>query len=115
VKQEFAQVPRSFFSQISACIKKGHLVSLDRHPELPKDFLAQSPKTDARFAFFAGERNRCFLPESQVKSFEYLNSLRPDYHSLHLIPGYGHLDIFMGKAAVKDVFPLMLAELDKPN
>jgi pimeloyl-ACP methyl ester carboxylesterase len=115
VKQEFAQVPRSFFSQISACIKKGHLVSLDGHPELPKDFLAQPPKTDARFAFFAGERNRCFLPESQVKSFEYLSSLRPDYHSLHLIPGYGHLDIFMGKSAVKDVFPLMLAELDKPT
>jgi hypothetical protein len=115
VKQEFAHVPRSFFKQISASIRRGHLVAVEGFPELPQDYVALPPKTDARFAFFAGERNRCFLPESQVKSHEYLSSMRHDFHTLHLIPNYGHLDIFMGQYAVRDVFPLMLQELDRPN
>jgi len=27
------------------------------------------------------------------------------------LPGYSHLDVFMGKNAARDVFPLMLKEL----
>ena len=38
---------------------------------LPDDYTAQSPKTDARFAFFAGERNACFLKQSQERSYDY--------------------------------------------
>jgi len=32
-----------------------------------------------------------------------------------VLPDYGHLDVFIGKNAATDIFPLMLAELDKPN
>jgi hypothetical protein len=32
-----------------------------------------------------------------------------------VLPGYGHLDVFIGKDAARDVFPLMLEELDRPN
>jgi hypothetical protein len=32
-----------------------------------------------------------------------------------VIPGYAHLDIFMGKDAHRDVLPLMIAELDRAN
>ena len=71
--------------------------------------------TDARFAFFAGRENLCFLPQSQVRTYKYFNAQRPDYHSLHVIPNYSHLDIFMGQNASRDVFPLMLAELDKAS
>ena len=114
VKQEFAQVPRTFFNQIARSVNTGHLVSVEGKKELPRDFTARPPETDARFAFFAGEKNRCFLPESQVRSFEYFDSFHEDYHSLVLIPEYGHLDVFMGKNATIDVFPLMLEELEKP-
>ena len=115
VKQEFAQVPQTFFKQIFRCINRGHLVSVEKKEEQPQDFVAQPPQTDARIAFFAGELNRCFLPQSQVKSFEHFAAFRNDWHSLHILPGYGHLDVFMGKDAEKDVFPIMLAELDKPH
>lgn len=113
VKQEFAKVPLTFFKQMARCVRKGHLISVEGKKELPADFTAQKPQTDARFAFFAGEKNLCFLPESQVKSYEYFNAQRKDYHSLHLLPEYSHLDVFMGKNAVRDTFPLMLAELEK--
>jgi pimeloyl-ACP methyl ester carboxylesterase len=113
LKQEFAYVPLSFFAQMSQCINRGHLISVDNFPNLPKNFIAQPPKTDARIAFFAGQLNRCFLPQSQIETFKYFDSLRPSYHALHVLDNYSHLDIFMGKNAAQDVFPLMLAELEK--
>ena len=104
-----------FFRQMARCVKKGHLIAHETLPGLPADYVAQPPQTDARFAFFAGEDNRCFRYESQVRSYEYFDDLRKNYHSLNVVPSYGHLDMFMGKDASRDVFPLMLAELDKPN
>lgn len=113
IKQEFAKVPLTFFKQMARCVKKGNMISVEGKKELPEDFTAQKPQTDARFAFFAGKKNLCFLPESQVKSYEYFDGLRKNYHSLNIFPEYGHLDVFMGKNAARDTFPLMLAELEK--
>jgi pimeloyl-ACP methyl ester carboxylesterase len=113
LKEEFNAVPLRFFDQITACVKRGHLISVEGHPELPTDFTENPPKTEARFAFFAGEKNRCFLPESQVKSHGYFSELRKDFHTLHVIPNYGHLDVFMGKNAAADTFPLIIDELGR--
>lgn len=115
IKEEFGQVPRSFFKQIQRSIDAGHLVPVDRKAALPDSFVAAPPRTDARVALFAGEKNLCFLPESQMKTYEYLDSITKNYHSLNIIPGYGHLDIFMGKNAAEDVFPLIAKELDEPR
>ncbi|MDO9103753.1 MAG: esterase [Methylovulum sp.] len=112
LKEEFGAVPLRFFAQITRCIQQGHLVSVDGLTGLPADFTEAPPKTSARFAFFAGAKNRCFLPISQVLSHAYFSALRGDYHSLHILPGYGHLDVFMGKHAAQDIFPLILQELD---
>jgi pimeloyl-ACP methyl ester carboxylesterase len=113
LKAEFAKVPLTFFSQMKKCVERGHLVSVEGWKELPADFVAQPPRTDARFAFFAGEENQCFLPQSQANTYAFLSAARPQYHSLHTLPGYSHLDVFMGSNAARDVFPLMLAELEK--
>ena len=115
VKREFADVPLSFFQQMAKCISARHLVAYDRPGEVPADPVAVAPKTEARFAFFAGAMNRCFLPESQQRSFAWLDGFRPGYHTLHVIPDYGHLDVFMGQNAYRDVLPLMVQELDRPD
>lgn len=113
VKEEFGAVPLRFFEQITRCVRQGHLVSVEGFSALPEDFIKAAPKTDARFAFFTGENNRCFLPVSQINTYNYFSALRPDYHSLHVLPGYGHLDVFMGKQAARDTFPLIIDELNK--
>lgn len=113
IKQEFAHVPITFFEQMAQCIEAGHLVSVDGLRELPSNFVQREPATTARFAFFAGLDNHCFLAESQQRTFDFFNSWRKNYHSLHMIPHYGHLDIFFGKNAAKDVFPLISEELDR--
>jgi hypothetical protein len=113
LKHEFAFVPVTFYKQMARCVGKGNLVSMSGGTALPRDFAAQPPKTDARFSFFAGRENLCFLPQSQVESYKYFNAQRQDFHSLHVIPAYSHLDIFMGQHASRDVFPLMLLELNR--
>ena len=113
IKREFAHVPMRFFQQMARCLRKGHLVSVESFRELPADFVAQPPRTDARFAFLAGECNVCFLPESQQRTYDFFQQQRKDYHSLRVLPGYGHLDVFIGKDAARDVFPIILEELDR--
>lgn len=115
LRHEFANVPLSFYAQITKGTNAGHLVGTGEVEGIPADLTAQPPETDARFSFFAGEDNRCFLAESQVRTHTYFEEHQPDRHSLHVIPGYGHLDMFMGKDAARDVYPRMVAELDKGN
>ncbi|NBD11265.1 lipase family protein [Corallococcus silvisoli] len=114
LQDEFGPVPFSFFRQMERCVRAGHLVPVDGFRALPEDLGERAPQTDARFVFFAGEENRCFLAESQRRSFEHLERFHPGRHALHVLPGYGHLDVFMGKHAAQDVFPLILSELDRP-
>jgi hypothetical protein len=113
LKGEFAHVPITFFAQMRTCVAKGRLVSVEGHDELPGDFTAQPPATDARFVFFTGLENRCFLPESQVRTFRWFEDHDPGKHALHELRGYSHLDVFMGRHAARDVFPLMLTELER--
>lgn len=113
IKQEFAAVPRSFFEQMNRCVARGHIVPVGDDPRLPEDVAVRPPRTDARFAFFAGALNRCFLAESQRRTFARFDAQRPGVHSLHVIPRYAHLDVFMGKDAARDVFPQMIAELER--
>lgn len=110
IPAEFGRVPMSFFRQIAACVRRGNLVS--SLPGLPSDYTAAPPLTDARFVFLAGQHNRCFLPESQERSFEYFDRVAPHRHALHVLPGYSHLDVFFGQHASRDVFPLIVEELE---
>jgi pimeloyl-ACP methyl ester carboxylesterase len=111
LKREFAAVPLSFFRQMARCVRAGALLSVEGKRELPENFVAQKPQTDARFVFLAGEKNLCFLAESQSRTYEYFNGVCRDYHALHLLPEYGHLDVFIGRNAAADVFPLIAKEL----
>ncbi len=73
---------------------------------------AGPPCLCARFAFLARERNVYFLAASQQRTYAFFQELRKDYHSLQVLPGYGHPYVFIGKNAVSDVFPIILEELD---
>ena len=111
IAHEFGFVPLTFFRQMARCVRHGSLLSTEKHRTLPRDFAAQAPRTDARFALLAGQLNECFLPESQGLTFRYLRRHTRRAHSLHVVPGYGHLDMFIGRNAVHDVYPIIAKEL----
>jgi alpha/beta hydrolase fold len=113
LKGEFAHVPMTFFQQMAKCIEAGHLVSTGKYDALPASFVAAPPRTDARFVFLAGELNDCFSAESQARTFDFFDRHSPGRHALYELAGYGHLDVFIGKTAAVDVFPLILDELKR--
>ncbi|MDQ3756620.1 MAG: alpha/beta hydrolase [Actinomycetota bacterium] len=113
LKDEFAKVPFTFFSQMARCVTRGHLVSVEGYKELPESLVARPPETDARFVLLAGEENRCFLADSQRRTYRWLDGLSPGRHALYTVPRYGHLDMFMGQHADRDVFPFILEELSR--
>jgi hypothetical protein len=112
-KGEFGAAPLTFFKQISKCVQKGHLISVEGRPELPESFVAQAPQTDARFSFITGSYNHTFTPESQQRTFDWFERREPGRHSLHIVPKYGHLDVFVGEHAARDWHPIILGELNK--
>ena len=112
IKGEFADVPITFFQQMNRCLNQGHLVRTGALAQIPPDLTAQPPAAQMRFALVAGERNDCFTAESQRRTFSWLEQQAPGRHRLHVIPQYGHLDIFLGEHAARDTFPVMAAELE---
>ncbi|HTJ15095.1 MAG TPA: hypothetical protein VL547_23825 [Dinghuibacter sp.] len=107
IREEFGKVPVSFFEHIRRCVAAGQLVSADGSIR----YADQAPKTTARFVFLTGKKNKCFLHESQEKSFDYFNLRKPGYHRLYEYDRYSHLDIFLGEDASRDIFPDIIREL----
>ena len=108
IQESFKAVPISFFEHIKKCVRAGVLVSRDGS----RNYGKMHPATSARFVFFTGKRNKCFLSKSQEESFAFFNRLQPAFHQLYEYEDYSHLDIFFGKNADKDIFPVMIRELN---
>jgi len=64
--------------------------------------------------FIHGEKNGCYLPKSTELTYNILrDKFGKDNYSRHVIPNYGHIDCMFGSNAVDDVFPHILAHLEK--
>lgn len=113
VTREFGFCPFSLLRQIGRAQRTGYIAPVDGLPQLPTSLVDIEPRTDARFAFFAGSANKLFLPQSQRRSFEHFDKFRPGYHTHHELPGLTHLDVLFGKNSAREVFPLILEELDR--
>ena len=64
--------------------------------------------------FIHGELNECFLPESTARTLDLLKRTHADIvYDRVTAPGYGHIDCIFGANAARDVYPHILAHLDK--
>ena len=73
-------------------------------------------KLDMPICFIHGSENVCYLPESTERTFKRLSrEFNQTEYTRHVIEGYGHIDCIFGRDAVRDVFPLIVAHLDKTN
>ena len=60
-------------------------------------------------SFISGSENVVYSPETTDKSFTKLTTtFQQRGYQCEVIQGYGHLDCWMGKDAVKDVYPKVL-------
>jgi cholesterol oxidase len=100
------------FKQISRVLNTGHAVSADGS----EIYLPEAARLRIPIAFLHGENNRLFLPAGSEATFRFLCEANgPKYYVRHVIRNYAHMDCFVGKDANRDIFPIVLAELDKHN
>lgn len=113
LRHEFGKIPMSLYHQLALSDRAGQVVSVTPRAGLPVRFADSAPKTGARFVLITGARNRSFLPASQRATRAFLERHRPGKDALHVLPGYSHTDLFIGRDAHRDVFPLILDELNR--
>ena len=98
------------FEHLALLCRTGHLVGADG----AEKYMPHLDRLALPITFIHGAENDCFLPESTEKSFQLLRETNGrSFYSRHVIGGYGHIDCIFGKNAAKDVFPLILAHLEK--
>ena len=78
-------------------------------------FATEKPGTHARFVLMTGELNHTFSTQAMARTFEYFERHFPGRNTYQKFPGYGHMDVWVGKNAHKDVFPFIVDELNRPD
>ncbi|MBL8508357.1 MAG: alpha/beta fold hydrolase [Chitinimonas sp.] len=81
-----------------------------RYAALPDNYFSQASKVTTPMLLVQGQENRVFA-DSNILCHQRLEQIVPGRHQLHVFPGYGHQDIFMGKNVATDIFPRLLAFL----
>lgn len=112
VHEIFGPANMTFFRHISLILREGHIVDKDG-----KDvYLPHLERLAIPIALLHGADNAFFLPEGSAITYKLLCEKNgSDLYVRHVIPDYAHMDCFMGKNAAKDIFPTILAELNKFN
>ncbi|WPB74418.1 alpha/beta fold hydrolase [Archangium violaceum] len=97
-----------YYRHVRKMVSAGGAVKYDpsdpRLDHLPDDYFDFAEEIDTPVLFVTGESNHVFT-DSNIVCYQRLESLAPGRHSLEIIPGYGHQDVFMGKDCARDVFP----------
>jgi pimeloyl-ACP methyl ester carboxylesterase len=103
-----------YYEHVARMVRAGHAVKCrpgdPRHAELPDDYLEEAGDPDTAILFLTGDRNHVF-GDSALRCHRELLRRRPhrarDWEAA-VIPGYGHLDTFIGRDAATDVFPVLI-------
>jgi cholesterol oxidase len=100
------------FNHILTTILKGQVVD-----EQGNDiYMPNVGKLKIPISFIQGAENQLFLPEGTHKTFQYVCQKNgSDNYVWISFPNYGHMDCFVGKTAVTDIYPTICAELGKTN
>lgn len=67
-----------------------------------------------RISLLQGALNGIFSPSGSEHTYEWLCQANgPELYGRRVIENYGHMDCFIGRDAVQDVYPVILEELEK--
>jgi choline dehydrogenase-like flavoprotein len=100
------------FKQITVALREGHIVAADG----ADIYLPATDNLRLPISFLHGENNRLFKPEGSQLTHDYLTEANgPGLYTRTVIPGYSHMDLFIGKDAARDVYPVITAELERFN
>ena len=102
-----------YLRHVDRMVRAGHAVRYHRggrrRVDLPDDYLAAATAgtVTTPVLLLTGDRNHVF-GDANVECHRLLSRQAPDRYELAVLPGYGHLDPFIGVDADRDVFPVLL-------
>ena len=106
----FGEANIAAFKQLARIARGGTIVDADGGDI----YMPHLDRMAIPITFIHGELNRCFLPESTARTVAKLSERNgAALYNRHVIPGYGHIDCIFGKTAATDVYPLILAHLER--
>jgi cholesterol oxidase len=112
----FGGVGLHYDAHVLKMVRAGHAVKFapgdPAYRALPDDYWARAKDIETPVLFVTGSDNRVFT-DSNIVCYRELDALVPGRHALHVFPGYGHQDVFMGKRNDVDTFPTFLDFLAK--
>jgi len=112
IRHMFGPLSTTPFTQISKIFETGHAISMDGQT----DYFAHPEWLRFPIHFIAGGRNQEMLPESSLRTLNWLQTANPkhkDLYSRKVYPAYGHMDCFIGKDASEHIFGDLIEFLDK--
>ena len=99
----------STFEHLAAMVREQVVVS--HHGE--DVYMPHLDRLKLPIRFIHGEENRCYLPESTLRTYERLCEANGEsLYDRFVVPRYGHIDCMFGKNAAIDVYPLILQHLE---
>lgn len=112
IHEMFGNANLTTLKHLGRMIEKGHVVDAKGQDT----YLPNVARLAMPIAFLHGDINRMFLPTGSLKTLEYLSEKNgSQWYTRTVIPGYAHMDCFIGRDTAKDVFPIVHAELEKMN
>ena len=99
------------FEALAVICRAGKVVDFDGNDV----YMPHFDRLNLPIAFVHGADNECYLPKSTEITYDRLRERFGDDEKFarHVIPGYGHIDCMFGANAAADVFPHVLAHLEK--
>ena len=100
------------FNHLSLIVRTGHVVDKDGGDT----YMPHLDRLAIPITFLHAADNNLFLPEGSLKTLQALAKANdPNLYQRILFPNYAHMDCYTGRDAAQDVFPTIVAELDRFN
>ncbi len=112
IKDLFGKVSVKSFEQLGAIFASGHALNAKGK----NVYLPNIANLDFPNHFIAGAQNTLVLPGSSLRTLDWLYKSLPksrEKFTRKVYKGYGHMDTFIGDKAAQDIFPDLIAELNK--
>lgn len=108
----FSRVSLSPFKQLGEIMHKGLAVNADGKAVYTGEDAAR--RLALPITFLSGATNQIFYPESGQRTRVWLSEHNgKDLYRQKIVPGYGHMDLFIGHSASRDVTPWIIEELER--
>jgi choline dehydrogenase-like flavoprotein len=108
----FGMANLTTFEHMTKVVNGGRAVDADGEDA----YIPNAGNMAVPITFIHGDQNNFFLPTGTQQTYELLCETNgPDLYARYEIPGYAHMDCFIGANASNDVFPLIVRELDRFN